>query len=118
MMNNIINLNKSFIPCEVLESFWVELRYTPVINRSVAQPYYTSLMLSSIRYLIISIYNKTKNYLSAILPKYQALFFKLCLPSVIQTPFCKNLNNVKSKKYISAKRFNYLTYKILNNKCK
>ena len=118
MMNNIINLNKSFIPCEVLESFWVELRYTPVINRSVAPPYYTSLMLSSIRYLITSIYNKTKNYLSAILPKYQALFFKLCLPSVIQTPFGLGYNNAKPQKYILAKRFNELTYKTINNKCK
>ena len=117
MMNNIINLYKSFIPCEVFESFKVELRYTPTISRSVAPPYYTSLMLSSIRYLIISIYNKTKNYLSAILPKYQALFFKLCsVPGY--TPFGRNFNNVKPQKYISAKRFNYLTYIILNNKCK
>ena len=122
MMNNIINLNKSFIPCEVFESFWVELRYTPVINRSVAPPYYTSLMLSSIRYLIISIYNKTDNHLSAILPKYQALLSSLCFVPTIQTPFDKNFNyknyNIKPQKYISAKRFNELNYKTINNKCK
>ena len=51
--------------------------------------------------------------------KYQALSSSsYCFVPMIQTPFCKNLNNVKSKKYISAKRFNYLTYIIMNNKCK
>ena len=116
-MNNNINLYKSFIPCEVFESFKVELRYTPAINRGAAQPYYTSLMLSSIRHLTTSIYNQTDNYLSAILPKYQALLSSLCFIPMIQTPFGKNLN-VKPQKYISAKRFNKLTYKTINNKCK
>ena len=108
------NYYKYYIPCEMFESFRAELRYTPAINRSVAQPYYTSLMLSSIRHLIISIYNQTDNYLSAILPKYQALLSSLCFVPMIQTPFGKNLN-VKPQKYILAKRFNYLTYKILNH---
>ena len=116
-MNNNINLNKSFIPCEVFESFKVELRYTPAINRGAAQPYYTSLMLSSIRYLIISIYNKTDNYLSAILPKYQALLSSLYSIPMIQ-PLLVRIKNVKPQKYISAKRFNYLTYKILNHSSK
>ena len=113
------NYYKYYIPCEMFESFRAELRYTPAINRSVAQPYYTSLMLSSIRHLIISIYNQTDNYLSAILPKYQALLSSLCFVPMIQTPFDKNFNyknyNIKPQKYISAKRFNYLTYKILNH---
>ena len=116
-MNNNINLYKSFIPCEVFESFKVELRYTPAISRSVAPPYYTSLIFIEVGYLITSIYNQTDNYLSAILLKYQALLSSLCSIPMIQ-PLLVRILNVKPQKYISAKRFNELTYKILNNKCK
>ena len=114
----IKNTIKNIIPCELSESFRAELRYTPVINRSVAQPYYTSLMSSSIRHLIISIYNKTYNYLSVILPKYQALLYSLCFVPMIQTPFDKNFDKIEPQKYILAKRFNKLNYKTINNKCK
>tara|TARA_Y100000401_G_scaffold84914_1_gene70195 strand:- start:190 stop:627 length:438 start_codon:yes stop_codon:yes gene_type:complete len=68
-------------------------------------------------YLTTSIYNQTDNYLSVMLPKYQALLSSLCFVPMIQTPFGKNLN-VKPQKYISAKRFNKLNYKTINNKCK
>ena len=96
---------------------------TPCFKKQrLAQPLYPTIMPLSIRYLITSIYNKTDNHLSVILPKYQALLSSLCFVPVIQTPFDKNFNyknyNVKPQKYISAKRFNKLTYKILNNKCK
>ena len=96
---------------------------TPCFKKQrLAQPLYPIIMPLSIRYLITSIYNKTDNHLSAILLKYQALLSSLCSVPMIQTPFDKNFNyknyNVKPQKYISAKRFNKLTYKILNNKCK
>ena len=51
--------------------------------------------------------------------KYQALYSSSsCFVPCDTTPFGRELNNVKPKKYILAKRFNYLTYIILNNKCK
>ena len=50
--------------------------------------------------------------------KYQALSSLSYCSVPGYTPFGRNFNNVKPQKYISAKRFNYLTYKILNNKCK
>ena len=51
--------------------------------------------------------------------KYQALYSSSsCFVPCDTTPFGRELNNVKPQKYILAKRFNYLTYIILNNKCK
>ena len=91
---------------------------TPCLNKQrLAQPLYPTIMPLSIRYLIISIYNKTDNHLSVILLKYQALLSSLCSIPMIQ-PLLVRIVNVKPQKYISAKRFNELTYKILNNKCK
>ena len=92
---------------------------TPCFKKQrLAQPLYPTIMPLSIRYLITSIYNKTDNHLSAILLKYQALLSSLCFVPMIQTPFDKNFYKIEPQKYISAKRFNELTYKILNNKCK
>ena len=68
-------------------------------------------------YLITSIYNQTDNYLSVILPKYQALLSSLCSIPMIQ-PLLVRILNVKPQKYISAKRFNELTYKTINKKTK
>ncbi len=91
---------------------------TPCFKKQrLAQPLYPTIMPLSIRYLITSIYNKTDNHLSAILLKYQALLSSLCSIPMIQ-PLLVRILNVKPQKYISAKRFNELTYKILNNKCK
>ena len=90
---------------------------TPLYKRRLAQPLYPTIMPLSIRYLIISIYNKTDNHLSVILPKYQALLSSLCSFPMIQ-PLLVRILNVKPQKYISAKRFNELTYKTINNKCK
>ena len=117
-MNNNINLNKSFIPCGVFDSLIGRAVATPCfIKTEVSPTFIPRIVSSSIRYLITSIYNKTDNHLSAILPKYQALLSSLCFVPMIQTPFGKNLN-VKPQKYISAKRFNKLNYKTMNNKCK
>ena len=117
-MNNNINLNKSFIPCGVFDSLIGRAVATPCfIKTEVSPTFIPRIDSSSIRYLITSIYNKTDNHLSVMLPKYQALLSSLCFVPMIQTPFGKNLN-VKPQKYISAKRFNKLNYKTMNNKCK
>ena len=50
--------------------------------------------------------------------KYQALSsLSYCSFPMIQ-PLLVRICNVKPQKYISAKQFNYLTYIIMNNKCK
>ena len=91
---------------------------TPCFKKQrLAQPLYPTIMPLSIRYLITSIYNKTDNHLSVILPKYQALLSSLCSIPMIQ-PLLVRILNVKPQKYISAKRFNELNYKTINNKCK
>jgi|TARA_B100000073_G_C23616525_1_gene526701 hypothetical protein len=116
-MKNYLNTYKTYIiPCEYLEKrieaslplHKAELGSTLIIPRSY---------FIEVGYLTTSIYNQTDNYLSAMLPKYQALLSSLCFVPMIQTPFGKNLN-VKPQKYISAKRFNKLNYKTINNKCK
>ena len=114
-LNTIINL---IYPMDCLILGGAEA--TPCFKKQrLAQPLYPTIMPLSIRYLIISIYNKTDNHLSAILLKCEALLPSLCSIRITQTPFCTDLNyNVKPKKYISAKRFNELTYKTINNKCK
>ena len=117
IMKNYLNTYKTYIiPCEYLEKrieaslplHKAELGSTLIIPRSY---------FIEVGYLTTSIYNQTDNYLSVMLPKYQALLSSLCFVPMIQTPFGKNLN-VKPQKYISAKRFNELTYKTINNKCK
>ena len=117
-MKNYLNTYKTYIiPCEYLEKKRIEaslplhkaeLGSTLIIPRSY---------FIEVGYLTTSIYNQTDNYLSVMLPKYQALLSSLCFVPMIQTPFGKNLN-VKPQKYISAKRFNKLNYKTINNKCK
>ena len=116
-MNYFIKLNKSFIPSGLFDGYGGAVATPCLKKQRLAQPLYPLIMSSGIRYLITSIYNKTDNHLSAILPKYQALLSSLCFVPMIQTPFGKNLN-VKPQKYISAKRFNNLNYKTINNKCK
>ena len=116
-MNNNINLNKSFIPSGLFDSYGGAVATPCLKKQRLAQPLYPTIMPLSIRYLITSIYNKTDNHLSAILLKYQALLSSLCSFPMIQ-PLLVRILNVKPQKYISAKRFNYLTYIILNNKCK
>ena len=115
------NYYKSYIiPCEYLEKR-IEASL-PLHKAELGSTPYTSLIFIEVGYLIISIYNQTDNYLSVILPKYQALLSSLCFVPMIQTPFDKNFNyknyNIKPQKYISAKRFNKLNYKTINNKCK
>ena len=117
-MNNNINLNKSFIPCGVFDSLIGRAVATPCfIKTEVSPTFIPRIVSSSIRYLITSIYNKTDNHLSAILLKYQALLSSLCSIPMIQ-PLLVRILNVKPQKYISAKRFNKLNYKTINNKCK
>ena len=114
-LNTIINL---IYPMDCLIFMWSCA--TPCFKKQrLAQPLYPTIMPLSIRYLIISIYNKTDNHLSAILLNCEALLPSPCYIRITQTTFCPDLNyNVKPKKYISAKRFNELTYKTINNKCK
>ena len=114
------NYYKSYIiPCEYLEKR-IEASL-PLHKAELGSiPYYTSLIFIEVGYLIISIYNQTNSFLSAILPKCVALLFSLCYIRLTQTPFGSDLNykinyNVKPQKYISAKRFNKLIYKILNH---
>lgn len=116
-MNNNINLNKSFIPSGLFDGYGGAIATPCLKKQRLAQPLYPLIMSSGIRYLIISIYNKTDNHLSAILPKYQALLSSLCSIPMIQ-PLLVRILNVKPQKYISAKRFNKLNYKTINNKCK
>ena len=124
-MNNYLNTYKTYntlIPCEIFEKrIEVSLPLHKAELGSI--PYYTSLIFIEVGYLIISIYNQTNSFLSAILPKCVALLFSLCYIRITQTPFGSDLNykinyNVKPQKYISAKRFNKLNYKTINNKCK
>ena len=120
-MKNYLNTYKTYktyiIPCEYLEKKRIEASL-PLHKAELGSiPYYTSLIFIEVGYLITSIYNQTDNYLSAILLKYQALLSSLCSIPMIQ-PLLVRILNVKPQKYISAKRFNELTYKILNNKCK
>ena len=116
-VNYFIKLNKSFIPSGLFDSYGGAVATPCLKKQRLAQPLYPLIMSSSIRYLIISIYNKTDNHLSVILPKYQALLSSLCSIPMIQ-PLLVRILNVKPQKYISAKRFNYLTYIILRNKNK
>ena len=123
IMKNYYKYYKSFIPCGVFDSLIGRAVATPCfIKTEVSPTFIPRINSSSIRYLITSIYNKTDNHLSAILPKYQALLSSLCFVPMIQTPFDKNFNyknyNIKPQKYISAKRFNELTYKTINKKTK
>ena len=122
-MKNYLNTYKTYIiPCEYLEKR-IEASL-PLHKAELGSiPYYTSLIFIEVGYLIISIYNQTNSFLSAILPKCVALLFSLCYIRITQTPFGSDLNykinyNVKPQKYISAKRFNKLNYKTINNKCK
>jgi len=117
-MKNYLNTYKTYntlIPCEIFEKR-IEASL-PLHKAELGSTPYTSLIFIEVGYLTTSIYNQTDNYLSVILPKYQALLSSLCFVPMIQTPFGKNLN-VKPQKYISAKRFNKLNYKTMNNKCK
>ena len=50
--------------------------------------------------------------------KYQALYSSSSCSIPMIQPLLVRIKNVKPQKYILAKRFNQLTYKILNNKCK
>ena len=122
IMKNYLNTYKSYITsCNlwrvldraILPLHQVELGSIPITPRLFYRE----------GYLIISIYNQTNSFLSAILPKCVALLFSLCYIRITQTPFGSDLNykinyNVKPQKYISAKRFNKLNYKTINNKCK
>ena len=122
-MKNYLNTYKTYIPCGDSESLVGRAVATPCfIKTEVSTTFIPRIDSSSIRYLITSIYNKTDNHLSAILLKYQALLSSLCFVPMIQTPFDKNFNyknyNIKPQKYISAKRFNELTYKTINKKTK
>ena len=110
-----INLYKSYIPSGLFDGYGRAIATPCLKKQRLAQPLYPLIMSSGIWYLIISIYNKTDNHLSVILPKYQALFFKLYSIPMIQ-PLLVRILNVKPQKYISAKRFNELTYKTINKK--
>ena len=118
-MKNYLNTYKTYIiPCGDSESLIGRAVATPCfIKTEVSTTFIPRIDSSSIRYLITSIYNKTDNHLSVILPKYQALLSSLCSIPMIQ-PLLVRIKNVKPQKYISAKRFNKLTYKTINNKCK
>ena len=116
-MKNYYKSYKTFIPHGLFDGYGGAVATPCLKKQRLALPLYPIIMSSGIWYLITSIYNKTDNHLSAILPKYQALLSSLCFVPMIQTPFGKNLN-VKPQKYISAKRFNELNYKTMNKKTK
>ena len=81
-------------------------------------PNYTSFRAES-GYLLYAFIINGRSFFNQGILKYQALSSSSsCFVPMIQTPFCQNFYNVEPKKYILAKRFNQLTYKILNNKCK
>ena len=114
-MNNYLNTYKTYntlIPCEIFEKR-IEASL-PLHKAELGSTPYTSLIFIEVGYLITSIYNQTDNYLSVILPKYQALLSSLCSIPMIQ-PLLVRILNVKPQKYISAKRFNELIYQILNH---
>lgn len=118
IMKNYYKYYKSFIPCGVFDSLIGRAVAPPCfIKTEVSPTFIPRIVSSSIRYLITSIYNKTDNHLSAILLKYQALLSSLCSIPMIQ-PLLVRILNVKPQKYISAKRFNELTYKTINKKTK
>ena len=113
------NYYKTYIPHGLFDGQGRAVATPCLKKQRLALPLYPIIMSSGIRYLITSIYNKTDNHLSAILLKCEALLPSLCSIRITQTPFCTDLNyNVKPKKYISAKRFNELTYKTINKKTK
>ena len=121
-MKNYLNTYKTYItPCNL----WRDLdrAILPLHHVELGSILITPRLFCRVGYLIISIYNQTNSFLSAILPKCVALLFSLCYIRITQTPFGSDLNykinyNVKPQKYISAKRFNKLNYKTINNKCK
>ena len=77
------------------------------------------LASAEIGYLLYAFIINGRSFFNQGKLKYQALSSSSsCFVPMIQTPFCQNFYNVEPKKYILAKRFNQLTYKILNNKCK
>ena len=118
MNKNYLKTYKSFIPSGLFDGYGGAIATPCLKKQRLAQPLYPLIMSSGIWYLITSIYNKTDNHLSAILPKYQALLSSLCFVPMIQTPFDKNFYKIEPQKYISAKRFNYLNYIIMNKKTK
>ena len=118
IMKNYYKSYKTFIPHGLFDGYGGAVATPCLKKQRLALPLYPIIMSSGIRYLIISIYNKTDNHLSVILPKYQALLSSLCFVPMIQTPFDKNFYKIEPQKYISAKRFNKLNYKTINNKCK
>ena len=110
----IKNLYKSYIPHGLFDGYGGAVATPCLKKQRLALPLYPIIMSSGIWYLIISIYNKTDNHLSAILLKYQALLSSLWSIPMIQ-PLLVRILNVKPQKYISAKRFNELIYQILNH---
>ena len=116
-MKNYYKSYKSFIPHGLFDGYGGAVATPCLKKQRLALPLYPIIMSSGIRYLITSIYNKTDNHLSAILPKYQALLSSLCSIPMIQ-PLLVRILNVKPQKYISAKRFNKLNYKTMNKKTK
>ena len=116
-MKNYYKSYKSFIPHGLFDGYGGAVATPCLKKQRLALPLYPIIMSSGIWYPIISIYNKTDNHLSAILPKYQALLSSLCSIPMIQ-PLLVRILNVKPQKYISAKRFNKLNYKTMNKKTK
>ena len=122
IMKNYLNTYKTYITsCNL----WRDLdrAILPLHHVELGSILITPRLFCRVGYLIISIYNQMNSFLSAILPKCVALLFSLCYIRITQTPFGSDLNykinyNVKPQKYISAKRFNKLNYKTINNKCK
>ena len=116
-MKNYYKSYKSFIPHGLFDGYGGAVATPCLKKQRLALPLYPIIMSSGFRYLITSIYNQTDNYLSVILPKYQALLSSLCSIPMIQ-PLLVRILNVKPQKYISAKRFNKLNYKTMNKKTK
>ena len=104
-----------------LEKCWQKDRAVPPLQKVELgfYPNYTSFRAESGYLLYVFIINE-RFFFNQDRLKYQALsLISSCFVPTIHSPFDRNLNyNVKPQKYILAKRFNELTYKTINNKCK
>ncbi len=120
-VNYIINLNKSYIPCGDSESLLGRASLFPHLKKwRLALPLYLVSIRQVLGILLSVFIIRRITICRQYCPSIKHCYFRYALPSMIQnSPFGLGCNkNVKPQKYILAKRFNELTYKILNNKCK
>ena len=122
-MKNYLNTyktNKTYIPCGDLESFLGRDSLFPHLKKwRLALPLYL-VSIRQVLGILLSVFiirriTICQQYCSSI----KHCYFRYAFPSMIQnSPFGLGCKNVKPQKYISAKRFNELNYKTINNKCK